>query len=565
MSFINPYILFGLVATAIPIILHILFRRRYKKVRWAAMQFLLRAYQQTRRSFILENLLLLILRILIVFFLILLFARPVARATRFLQITQTVDNYIVCMDTSYSMSLQSSNITPLENAKKHAHGILEKASIHDTFTLMTFNETTEAFIKFSSITNDKQKQNFAQKIDEIQITDMGTEPFCFVDTLLEWNQEFGYDNQHIYILSDFQKNAWEEVAKNSVFQNKLKQLKEKTLSMTLMDCQVSNPQNIGITKLESSGLLALQGNGRFIATIQNYGDKIYNEFSVNMYINGQKQGTEYVSLLPYKETEVVFSPSFTHAGQHSITIEIPADGLNHDNKRHLSFQVLDKINLLVVDGDPSDSVHRKFEGETDFFMAAVGTLSDSIIKPKKINIGNFTPDISFSDYDVVLLANVQNFATEQRYAELETFVQKGGGLNIWLGDKILPDLYHQYLYKIAHEILPAQIQNQTMGSEKEGQKTTFNITNVIDHPIWRYFHDNKKLMEDLKNLILSKNRLNLGKWNGEKFVKDEDLGKINAIFQGVEFSIDEDINKLINSRVCARNIIDKLLSDEKLT
>ena len=92
------------------------------------------------------------------------------------------------------------------------------------------------------------------------------------------------------------------------------------------------------------------------------------------------------------------------------------------------------------------------------------------------------------------------------------------------------------------------------------------LDNILDKGLGidRY-KNSSTLMEDLKNLILSKNRLNLGKWNGEKFVKDEDLGKINSVFQGVEFSIDEDINKLINSRVCARNIIDKLLSDEKLT
>src|SRR5439155_11244454 len=49
-GFITPaFALAGLLLASIPIIIHILNRRRYKTVPWAAMEFLLRAMKKNRR------------------------------------------------------------------------------------------------------------------------------------------------------------------------------------------------------------------------------------------------------------------------------------------------------------------------------------------------------------------------------------------------------------------------------------------------------------------------------------------------------------------------------------
>jgi hypothetical protein len=81
----------------------------------------------------------------------------------------------------------------------------------------------------------------------------------------------------------------------------------------------------------------------------------------------------------------------------------------------------------------------------------------------------------------------------------------------------------------------------------------------------RYSENSSVFLTDLKNLLLSKNRLTLGAFDGEKFVKDDEISKINGYFDNVEFNIERDWNTLINSRNSARSIIDKLLPDEKLT
>jgi hypothetical protein len=92
------------------------------------------------------------------------------------------------------------------------------------------------------------------------------------------------------------------------------------------------------------------------------------------------------------------------------------------------------------------------------------------------------------------------------------------------------------------------------------------LSNILDKGLSaRYSENSDVFLIDLKNILLSKNRLRLGKFVDGKFVDDEEYSKINDIFKSVKFNIDTDWNKLVNYRVIARNIIDKLLPDEKLT
>jgi len=62
MSFLAPWMLFGLAAASLPVILHFFYRSRYRTVPWAAMKFLLTSVEQTSRRLRFQELLLLIAR-----------------------------------------------------------------------------------------------------------------------------------------------------------------------------------------------------------------------------------------------------------------------------------------------------------------------------------------------------------------------------------------------------------------------------------------------------------------------------------------------------------------------
>src|SRR2546421_9794344 len=74
--FLNPLMLGGLLAISIPIVIHLLNRRKFERVTWAAMRFLKISVEQNQRHIQLEDILLLILRCLIVAILAITLARP---------------------------------------------------------------------------------------------------------------------------------------------------------------------------------------------------------------------------------------------------------------------------------------------------------------------------------------------------------------------------------------------------------------------------------------------------------------------------------------------------------
>jgi hypothetical protein len=92
------------------------------------------------------------------------------------------------------------------------------------------------------------------------------------------------------------------------------------------------------------------------------------------------------------------------------------------------------------------------------------------------------------------------------------------------------------------------------------------LDNILDRGLKARYSENSQIfLTDLKNLLLAKNRLHLGKFIGDECQSDDELSKINGLFDDVKFDIEKDWNILINARTTARNIIDKLIPDEKLT
>lgn len=92
------------------------------------------------------------------------------------------------------------------------------------------------------------------------------------------------------------------------------------------------------------------------------------------------------------------------------------------------------------------------------------------------------------------------------------------------------------------------------------------LSNILDRGLKaRYSEDSNVFLTDLKNLILAKNRLKLGKFVDNQTLEDDELHKVNSLFNGVEFNIEKDWDKLVSARTAARNIIDKLIPDEKLS
>jgi hypothetical protein len=117
--FFSPFtMIVGGALIASPIIIHLINRMRFKRIRWAAMEFLLKSQKRSRRRLIIEQLILLLLRILMVLAIALLLARLIERPD-----TEVINGKIKAVDPG------ARTITVMVNASKNNPGDEKKFDV----------------------------------------------------------------------------------------------------------------------------------------------------------------------------------------------------------------------------------------------------------------------------------------------------------------------------------------------------------------------------------------------------------------------------------------------------
>lgn len=125
MTFLNPILVStGMACIAIPILIHILMRRRRKPIAWGAMKFLLEAYRRQRRRINLEQILLLASRCLLVALLALALGKPILGATG-ANAGRPRTVYLL-VDNSLTSGVEKGAATALDASKDTALAILRR-------------------------------------------------------------------------------------------------------------------------------------------------------------------------------------------------------------------------------------------------------------------------------------------------------------------------------------------------------------------------------------------------------------------------------------------------------
>ena len=122
--FFNPtFVAGGAGLIAAPIVIHLINRMRYRRVRFAAMEFLLQSQQRNQRRLLLEQLLLLLLRILIVSGLVLLISRLILDPAQMSIFRGAQSHHVVLLDDSLSMRDRWEETSGFAQAIKIVHQI----------------------------------------------------------------------------------------------------------------------------------------------------------------------------------------------------------------------------------------------------------------------------------------------------------------------------------------------------------------------------------------------------------------------------------------------------------
>jgi hypothetical protein len=141
-TFLNPFFLLGLAASAVPVLIHLLTRRRPKRVEFSSVEFLREVRLAEMRRFRLREWILLLLRALAVAALALALARPAVRGSGGGGRGSTTA--LLLIDRSYSMRTREGDRTVFERAKAHALEVLDTLEPEDRVQVMTFDTRATA-------------------------------------------------------------------------------------------------------------------------------------------------------------------------------------------------------------------------------------------------------------------------------------------------------------------------------------------------------------------------------------------------------------------------------------
>src|SRR5687767_3245896 len=199
----------GLGAMAIPVIIHILNRRRFKTVTWAAMEFLLRAMRKSRRRLRFEQWVLLATRCAVVALLGMALARPLGceSASMALMGGRTGVSVFV-IDNSYSTAYEVNRPggkTHLDNAKRIAKEMVDRAGRDGGVALVVASSPARAVVLKPSY----NAQDVKDAIDRIEQSYAATDLPGALQLALQIARESDRQpDKSLYLFTDATQSAW---------------------------------------------------------------------------------------------------------------------------------------------------------------------------------------------------------------------------------------------------------------------------------------------------------------------------------------------------------------------
>jgi hypothetical protein len=179
---------------------------------------------------------------------------------------------------------------------------------------------------------------------------------------------------------------------------------------------------------------------------------------IEFLIDGKLKARQDVGeLKPGESRSVSFFTSFETAGDIGLTARLSKDELSDDNERFTVASVRSSIRVLCVDGDFTESTKGNVRG--GYYVVRALTLRD-IDEQSPIKVVHIdSPDLpaeTLREYDLIMMVNVPD-VTEEVGKRLHRFVTSGGGLWVFLGDKVDSENYNECLTGRAHPVLPARL------------------------------------------------------------------------------------------------------------
>jgi hypothetical protein len=479
--FLAPWFAWAaLVAAAGPVLIHLLNRRRFRVVEWAAMEFLRQAVRRSRRMLRLRDLLLLVLRTVGVLLFGLALARPYfTRATAAVSPGQPVHG-VVLVDNSLSMSYEELDRTLLDLAKLKARQWIERQPSGSRFSILPLCGAVAGLNLDPLPTRDDALEALAA----IRTVDRAATASGAVQLAQEaCRRAPELPAKQIVLIGDAQVTGRPPEALGP-------QLARLPVPVQTIRVAAADADNAWVERFELQDQIADPSTPAvFLATVRYEGRQTRRDVQITLAIDGTTVASTTVDLVPGQAREIRFPPYrfsvVPEPGRAAFVramVALSPDRLPGDDRRYRVVPVVAGLPVVFVDqyGTGEDPRRGRY-GETYHLrrLLAPRTGADDDARPL-IRERHVTTDAVdralLADARLVVVAGVAN--PRPLVDLLRQYVEQGGPLLIAAGGQFDPVAWNELAWLEGRGILPAPLKPEFVGrlaDEPSGKLQTFQI------------------------------------------------------------------------------------------
>ena len=257
--FLNPGLVVpGAALALVPIIIHILSRLRHKRVRFAAMEFLLQSDQLNRRRLILEQLLLLLLRVMAVLLAALLLARLLLDPSHLLMLAGSTVHHIVILDDSLSMRERVDDGTVFGRAVNTLEQMLSQGEnrMRAARISVLLMSAPERPVIADRRLDGALLQETASRLRNLQCSYRAVSPVKALATARDLLAADAGTAPRVHLVTDLRATDW--MGRPEVLRA-LGDLDAIDASVTLIRVTTASPENVAIQQIDSDTLEVARG------------------------------------------------------------------------------------------------------------------------------------------------------------------------------------------------------------------------------------------------------------------------------------------------------------------
>lgn len=434
LSFLNPLLLLGILGASIPIIIHLINKKKAISHKFAAIDFILETNKRIYVKFKLRQLILLILRASLLVFLAMALAKPFIKGFGGGAAEKNIPtSNIIIIDDSYSMQYSDRHESFFVSAKTAAKKIIDTLTKDDDAAVITCSGIASQVLPEL----DYDKKHLLDSIEQLQPGFTTTHIAPALDAAVEILASARASVKRIFLLTDLTRNGWDL----GWFKSGHERLQRHVSRVHIVDMSEGKTlRNTAIIQVEPQlDILERHSEAHIKVTVSNFSPARVKDLLAQVFIDGEKVTQGFFNIEADSSETKEFFFTVEKGKDHSGWIEISGDNLNVDNKRHFTINKLHKLDALLIDGDPKTTI---YESETFYLEKALnpGREHASPIKPVICSIHEVN-NFPLSNFNIIFLCNVETFPSE-KIRELEKFVKEGGSAIFTLGNKVDADYYN---------------------------------------------------------------------------------------------------------------------------